>query len=515
MKNKLLTTSSDWTFDLIEQAWPIIDKLGKNYGWEGYKPQFEVITSEQMLDAYSSVGMPVYYNHWSFGKHFIQDQKKYEAGQMGLAYEIVINSNPSICYLMEDNTSCMQLLVMSHAAVGHSHFFKNNYLFKQWTNANSIIDYMIFAKKYIEECEFKYGSEIVELTLDCAHSLRNFGIDKYERGGGNSLKKEKEKQEAREQYYRETYCDIFDKTKPVSSLRLDILKEIKETLKNLSNNFEPEENILYFLEKNSPILEPWQREILRIVRKTSQYFYPQMQTKLMNEGFASFCHYTLMTDMYDQGYISEGFYLEFLKSHTGVVAQPDFDSKYYSGINVYALGFAMFKDIKRICENPTEEDKRWFPDIAGSNWVETINYAVENYKDESFILQFLSPKIVRDFKLFALENEASKDYVKITAIQDDENFKYIRDKLSQQYNVNNLIPHIEIVNCDLNSKERTLVVRHFADDDNYLEQDEAHTVVQMINYLWGYGIYFESIDSDDSTKEVIDYLGDVIWRNIS
>src|SRR5690606_18740668 len=96
---------------------------------------------------------------------------------------------------------------------------------------------------------------------------------------------------------------------------------------------EPQENLLYFIEKNAPLLAPWQREIIRIVRKISQYFYPQRQTQVMNEGWATFWHYTLLNHLYDEGKLTDGFMLEFLTSHTNVVKQPDFDSPYFSGIN--------------------------------------------------------------------------------------------------------------------------------------------------------------------------------------
>ena len=137
---------------------------------------------------------------------------------------------------------------------------------------------------------------------------------------------------------------------------------------------EPQENLLYFMEKNAPLLESWQREILRIVRKVSQYFYPQKQTQVMNEGWATFWHYTILNHLYDEGKVTERFMLEFLHSHTNVVFQPPYNSPWYSGINPYALGFAMFQDIKRICQSPTEEDKYWFPDIAGpTGWKRCIS----------------------------------------------------------------------------------------------------------------------------------------------
>ena len=154
----------------------------------------------------------------------------------------------------------------------------------------------------------------------------------------------------------------------------------------------PQENLLYFLEKTAPRLQPWQREILRIVRIIAQYFYPQQQTKVMNEGCATFVHYRIMNRLHEKGLITDGTMLEFLRSHTNVVFQPDFDDPRYSGINPYALGFAMMRDIERICTEPTAEDREWFPDIAGTgDPMAVLRDVWANYRDESFILQYPEP----------------------------------------------------------------------------------------------------------------------------
>ena len=106
--------------------------------------------------------MPLFYRHWSFGKQFVRNEALYRKGWQGLAYEIVINSNPCVVYLLEENTATMQTLVVAHAAFGHNHFFKNNYVFKQWTDADGILDYLAFAKNYIAECEDRHGAAEVE-----------------------------------------------------------------------------------------------------------------------------------------------------------------------------------------------------------------------------------------------------------------------------------------------------------------------------------------------------------------
>src|SRR5204863_3862264 len=131
---------------------------------------------------------------------------------------------------------------------------------------------------------------------------------------------------------------------------------------------DPQENILYFIEKFSPKLEPWERELVRIVRKLAQYFYPQAQTKVMNEGWATFWHYTILNRLHEKGLVDDGFMLEFLKSHTNVMHQPGFDSQHFGRINPYTLGFSIFEDLKRICERPDAEERGWFPHIAGTDW---------------------------------------------------------------------------------------------------------------------------------------------------
>ncbi|HUG62735.1 MAG TPA: SpoVR family protein, partial [Methylomirabilota bacterium] len=171
---RLLFTGADWTFDTLARINDAVERVAVDeLGLDTYPSRIEVITSEQMLDAYASIGMPLFYRHWSFGKHFVQNESAYRKGWQGLAYEIVINSDPCLVYIMEENTATTQAIVIAHAAYGHNHFFKNNYVFKQWTDAAGILDYLGFAKRYIEDCEARHGVEKVERFLDAAHALMN------------------------------------------------------------------------------------------------------------------------------------------------------------------------------------------------------------------------------------------------------------------------------------------------------------------------------------------------------
>ncbi|MFO6425402.1 SpoVR family protein [Motilimonas sp. KMU-193] len=485
-KAEKLPHGPDWNFSLLELYDQEIQRVAKLYKLDTYPNQIEVITAEQMMDAYSSVGMPIGYRHWSYGKKFIETEQTYKRGQMGLAYEIVINSDPCIAYLMEENTLPMQALVIAHACYGHNSFFKNNYLFKTWTDAGSIIDYLLFAKQYIEDCEEKYGIDEVEEIIDSCHALMNYGVDRYKRPQKLSLSEEKRRQQERAEYMQSQVNALW-RTIPVKNKQSD----------EQSYRFpkEPQENILYFIEKHAPLLQPWQREIVRIVRKISQYFYPQKQTQVMNEGWATFWHYTLMQHLYDEGKLSDKFMLEVLHNHTNVTLQPPYNAPYYSGINPYALGFAMFTDIRRICEHPTEEDKQWFPDIAGSDWLETLHFAMQNFKDESFIGQYLSPKVIRDFKLFAVVDDDSKSYIKVDAIHNEQGYQKIRQQLAAQYNLSNIEPNIQVYSVDLNG-DRSLKLRYVPHQKVPLG-DSTQEVLKHLHRLWGFNVSLEQVQDDD------------------
>ncbi len=466
--------------------------MAKHYRLETYPHQIEVITSEQMMDAYSRIGMPINYSHWSFGKPFIETEQRYKHGQQGLAYEIVINSDPCIAYLMEENTITMQALVMAHACYGHNSFFKGNYLFRSWTDASSIVDYLIFARQYIAQCEERYGVEEVEQLLDSCHALMNYGVDRDKRPQKISLEEEKLRQKSREAYLQSQVNELW-RTLPRRDPEVSL-----EAARRFPR--EPQENILYFMEKNAPLLEPWQREVLRIVRKVSQYFYPQKQTQVMNEGWATFWHYTILNHLYDEGKVTERFMMEFLHSHTNVVYQPPYNSPYYNGINPYALGFAMFQDIKRICQTPTEEDRYWFPDIAGKDWLETLHFAMQNFKDESFISQFLSPKVMRDFRLFTVLDDDHNNYLEIAAIHDEEGYRMIRQELSAQYNLSNQEPNIQVWNVDLRGN-RSLTLRYVPHHRAPLDKS-SHNVMKHVHRLWGFDVYLEQQNADGSVELV-------------
>lgn len=259
----------------------------------------------------------------------------------------------------------------------------------------------------------------------------------------------------------------------------------------------PQENILYFLEKNSPILRSWQREILRIVRCLAQYLYPQKQTKVMNEGCATFVHYYIINKLHERGQLTQGAYMEMMHSHTNVVLQPEYDDPRYGGINPYALGFAMMMDIRRICQSPTDEDREWFSDFAGDpDWRGVLRHAWANYRDESFIQQFLSPHLIRKFKLFTLTNDAKHPNLLVSQIHNRAGYRDIRRDLAQSYNLAYLEPDIQVTDVDLRG-DRELKLTHLVRNGIQLDTANCEEVLKHARKLWGYGVKMTATNEGD------------------
>lgn len=1094
------TLRSEWTIEDIEKAWEQVKKAAEKYGLEYYEPDIRIVTADQMLDAYSSHGLPNLYNHWSFGKSFIENERDYKRGRSGLAYEMIINSNPSIAYLMENNSLLMQYLTLAHAclhgdtefltpggwkkiseytegdkvlqidrkgnssfvlpekyhkykgklldihtarvsqrvtlnhrlplikpkkgleivtaeeflenhnsktrgslwefqrtfkapntlglpfsdnelrldvaikadgslyprtdsghpccvsynrvrfhlkkqrkierlenllnllnmeytkkptyegrvsitfnldrkiektysksyyraspsqlkiiveemqhwdgtshnfssqyktdcdfiqyalaacgkgstlnrgtrcwtvsfsdkktascnshrkkyefemlpeqdvycftvptgmflirdrnritvtgnSIGHSAFFRMNYMFKDRTDADFIIPYLKFARKFIAQCEKEYGVEKVEKLLDACHALKWYGIHKYKKPKTKTAQQIKERERFRLETERLAYNKIFENTKKP--------KQTKKRSKPFGNRFDfPYDNILYFIEKNSPSLAPWEKEIVRITRTLSEYFYPQMSTKCvdseteyltpsgwkkirdfcegdyvavfdaktkehrfeqpskyvvnsnskfirfkntrndqvvtpehrivyqekrsgkivsreavdllnvnknyyltlntfkgikhknlskqeelmlrlyvafkadgshntpeknqretssavhrfgfkkerkiqrlekllneagisyrkvrhdsspdtvnfytnivgatkrydgrydelsieeaqiifdelfywdgckstltyrsiykedvdfiqyvgsllgyrgtvvryrnssgfksdsqvfsvkfstqntsrlgepehytpkdtrsfcftvstgmwisrrsgkisvtgncLNEGFASFMHYHLVYDLFDEDIIDEGGLLEFLSSHCAVCCQYDYTKT--TRLNPYTLGFKILMDVKRMCQKPDDEDKRLFPDIVNTDWLETIKDIVQNYRDESFIRQFLSPKVVKDLKLFEIVDDTDSSEIVIRSTQQDSDFKRLRNSLADQYVFSNWFPVVEVIGVA--KSNFCLILKHFPQRGAQLDYDSEgyYQFVAALRSLWGHPI---------------------------
>lgn len=482
--------TENW-MELMERVTGIIAK--SKYGLDTYANEIHVVDSEQMLDVYVNHGMPDNYDHWSHGKKRVEMDEAHMHGQMNLAYELVINSNPSISYCMTSNTKTMQALVIAHAAQGHNAFFKNNTMFKQFTNADEIRADLKRFSNFVAECEDKYGVDNVERILDACHALEMHAIDYRVRPRDKKSQKQQEAHKAALELARAVTMDPVLETTSFQHTEKSFRSVIEDENKPLS-----EQNLLRYLGNAAPHLRPWERKVINMFCDRAQYFYPQMRTKLMNEGFASFWHYRIMHDLHQEKLISDGMMLEFLESHSAVLNQRDF-----TPFNPYTLGFAMYTDLKRMCLKPTEEDKRWFPEIAGQqDWLKVHKEAAYNYHDEDFIYQYLSPKVMRDFHMFSLRDDSEEDMRQVTAVHDDDGYKRIRSSLAATYDLSASVPQISPVHYD-DFNDRTLTLKHSMYNRRPLHEGETNEVLRHVYQLWQHPIVLATVDGNDSIESVL------------
>jgi stage V sporulation protein R len=383
---------------------------------------------------------------------------------MGLAYEIVINSNPCIAYLMEENTLTMQALVIAHAAYGHNSFFKGNYLFRLDQRRR---DHRLPGVR--PQLHRRVRASATASTrwsmLDSCHALMNVGVDRYKRPQKLSLAKETARQQEREEYLQSQVNDLW-RTLPQ---RPAAPEQASRGALPARARGEP----ALFHRENAPLLEPWQREVVRIVRKIGQYFYPQRQTKVMNEGWATFWHYTLLNRLYDEGKL-----VRRLHARVPAVAHQRrlpaaLQQPWYSGINPYALGFAMWRDIRRICEQPDDEDRAWFPDIAGQRLARR-------------------PRL-RDAQLQGRELHRAVPVAAADA-RTSACSRCWTTTLAEQYNLANSDPDIQVWSVNTRG-DRSLTLRHFMHRNRPLG-DTADEMLRHVARLWGFDVYLESINGD-------------------
>ena len=333
--------------------------------------------------------------------------------------------------------------------------------------------------------EERYGLAEVEKTLDAAHALKSHATFRYPgKRGGIDLAEEERRERERHLYAEQNY-NVLWSTLPNNPKTAEEKKEVTRRREIMGL---PQENVLYFLEKYAPRLKAWQRELLRIVRNVAQYFYPQQQTQVSNEGCATYVHYKIINKLLEQERITDAQYLEFLHSHTGVVRQPEFDSEYFSGWNPYALGFSIMRDIERLVVNPTEEDREWFPEIAGTgDYMAVLRDVWANYRDESMISQFLSPKLMRDFRMFRVYDDSDEPTQVVRDIHNEDGYRNIRNALARRYDIAVNTPSIEVVDVDLEG-DRKLKLQHRVEAKQKLNNKETDRVLMHLRYLWGYEV---------------------------
>ena len=417
---------SDWNLDLLEGWDKKIKVIAEGHGLDWYPIIYEVCDYYQMIGHMSYHGLPSHYCHWSFGKSFERTHQLYQAGMEGLPYELIINSDPSIAYLMKENPAYLQILIMCHC-VGHSDFFKNNKTF-EFTRAETTCSRFRNARKriqsYIEDPSI--GVEEVEKILDAAHAIK-YQIDRYlaPRPSHEKLKEDYTQRVKNEDGYED-----FD----IEKIPL-----------------EPDYNILGFIIEHSINLKPWQRDIVEIVHDESKYFMPQIRTKIMNEGWASYWHYRLMHELD----LPQEYHIPFIKSHNQVI-RPHIGS-----LNPYHVGFYMFQKI----------EERY--------GLDRCFLAREISHDESFLREYLTEEDCRELNLFTYSKK-KRDVSTIDEISDDDGWKKIKNDLIKNVGAGT-IPKIYVESIEDGD---VLILQH-EHDGRDLELNYADEVVKHVGTLWG------------------------------
>ena len=448
----------------------------QEFGLSCFDQEFEVCDHNQMLGYMAYSGMPSHYPHWSYGKSFEKLKTMYDYGVSGLPYEMVINSDPSIAYLMTDNSFCLQVLTIAHV-YGHNDFFKNNFTFKSTQAEHTISRFKVHAdrvRSYLEDPSI--GVEKVERTLDAAHGLslqcrRNLAIKKL------TLREQRER--------------LIESARPASDPFEDLHQQDEVEAPDLNKlPASPEEDILLFIRDYNPTLSDWERDLLTIVHETAQYFIPQMETKIMNEGWASYWHREIMNSLD----LPQDLYLEFLVRHNQVV-RP-----FPKGLNPYYLGLKVWDDIKRRHDDPTPEEVEKYgrPTKTGT---QALFEAREVDRDASFLRRFLTEELMREMDMF--EYEPRGEDLVISQVSDKEGWRGIKETLIKNVGMGG-VPVIKIEDADYN-QNRSLYVKHYHEGRD-LQLEYAEKAISYLHRLWGHEVVLETVVN--SKRALLSYSDD-------
>lgn len=428
------------------QSWDKkICEIATNLKLDWFDIDYELCDYYEMIGAMAYVGMPVHYKHWSYGKSFERTHQMYNKGLEGLPYEMIINSNPSIAYLMRENPMSMHVLTMAHC-VGHSDFFKNNVTFKN-TKPDSVISRFKRAAERIDSYikDPSIGIEKVENVLDAAHSL-SFQCNHF-----LNIKKLSHK-ETREKYLKRIQEDDTGKYKDFDINKIPL---------------EPDYDILEFIKNHGRNLDEWEKDVLEISIEHSKYFIPQARTKIMNEGFASRVHYKILNELD----LPQNYHLSFLRSHNQVI-RP-----HVGGINPYHLGFEIFKKI--------EEEY---------GWDECLKVR-ECHNDESFIRFYLDQDLCQKLNLFSYflkKTKQDEEYI-VSDISDDESWRQVKEDLLKSVALNS-VPKVFVESVD--KKDYSMTLKHEF-DGRELNLDYANKVVKHIKVLWRDPVKFFTVIEEE------------------
>ncbi len=458
-----LSTMKDLHYAIDE-----ITEIATGFGLDFFPMRYEICPAD-IIYTFGAYGMPTRFSHWSFGKQFHKMKLQYDFG-LSKIYELVINSDPCYAFLLDTNRLIQNKLIIAHV-LAHSDFFKNNVRFMN--TRRDMVESMTATAERIAAYELEYGKSEVESFLDAILAIQEH-IDP------TLMQRVDEPNEEEEVIRKTEYDDLWKIGK----------KEIpKVKKKHKKFPIAPEKDLLLFIEQHSRHLEEWQRDILTMMREEMLYFWPQLETKIMNEGWASFWHQRILREMD----LTSDETIEFAALNANVV-QPSRTS-----INPYYLGVKIFEDIERRYNQPSKEMLE--KGIQPNSGRDKIFEVREIESDASFLRNYLTKELVQQEDLYLFQKQG-KDY-RIT----NKDFEEVREQLISS-RVNGGFPYIVVENGDYLLNGELYLVHKF--EGTELDVPYLEHVLPYIYKLWGRIVHLETIIKDRET--VFSYDGKKISK---
>ncbi|MGN7388104.1 SpoVR family protein [Sporosarcina sp. SAFN-015] len=461
----------------LQYAVEEITEIAKGFGLDFYPMRYEICPAD-IIYTFGAYGMPTRFSHWSFGKQFHKMKLQYDLG-LSQIYELVINSNPCYAFLLESNTLIQNKLIIAHV-LAHCDFFKNNARFAN--TRRDMVESMTATAERIADYEMIYGNDEVERFLDAVLAIQEHidpSLVRW-RHGVEEVEQEDNAPVIRKTAYDDLWEMDHKKLKPPTEVKR---KKAPPT---------PEKDLLLFILENSRELEEWQRDILTMIREEMLYFWPQMETKIMNEGWATYWHQRILREMD----LTTDETIEFAKLNANVI-QPSRTS-----INPYYLGLKIFEDIERRYDDPTAEMLE--SGIMPRSGREKMFEVREMDSDISFIRNYLTKELVQKEDLYIFEKKGS--HYKIS----DKEYRSVQDRLIAQ-RVNGGFPYIVVHDGDYIRNGELYLVHKF--EETELDVPYLENVLPYIHQLWGRIVHLETYV--DNKQVVFSYDGKKVHRRFA
>jgi stage V sporulation protein R len=454
----------------VEQIW----EIALRFGLDPYPTNFEIVPATVMYEV-GSYALPGRYSHWTFGKAYQRMKTMYDFA-LSRIYEVVINTNPAYGFLLETNSPVQNQMVIAHV-LGHVDFFKNNIYFSK-TNRRMVESVSTHAQR-IMEYEFRHGRRTVEEFLDAVLAIEehidpNFFIRR-------EISAEEEKRRAEHRPAEGRYDDLWSLDKNVNTV-MPADTDAKDGGAAL-----PQKDLLFYLMENSPVLQAWQRDVVAMVHEEVEYFIPQMQTKIMNEGWASFWHARIMRELD----LADNAHIEFADLHSAVVSPQK------GKLNPYYLGYKMFENIERTWDNPSAGDREKFGRTGGDGRAKIFEVR-EVESDVSFLRNYLTEELCEELDLFVYELVEEEAWT-----ISEKRWERVRDQLVA--NMTNFgFPYLQIEDGDYNGN-RELYLKHCYEGTE-LDLRYARKALEHVQTLWGRAVHLETVTDEEVT--VLHYDGE-------